>query len=100
MSVFDGYLEEVFLYLFLVILPLIFQDAFLYVYCIYLFLVLSLIFQEAFFFFNFFTAPQRSQRYSIFEIGLERRAKFIFSFLYFFCKLEICRRLLAFAPSL
>lgn len=49
MSVFDGYLEEVFIYLFLVILPLIFQDAFLYVYCIYLFLVLSLIFQEAFF---------------------------------------------------
>lgn len=29
MSVFDGYLEEVFPYLFLVILPLIFQDAFL-----------------------------------------------------------------------
>lgn len=46
--VFDGYLEEVFIYLFLVILPLNFLDAF-FVYFIYLFLVLSLFFTRGFF---------------------------------------------------
>lgn len=54
--VFDGYLEEVFIYLFLVILPLNFLDAF-FVYFIYLFLVLSLIFQEAF---SLYCTPKQS----------------------------------------